>query len=393
MRRTHCTLSPALVCAQAVQLLVRSLTLTDYGLVSAALLAKLLLWACAVRRSLSALVQRCRHLPSAESVRLALLHALPADQHQLQLRLLHGLHALVPRAAQRRPLPLAIDLHYRPSYGATDTPGTLGGQRKKGTKRFWAYATCVVLLKGLRLTVGLRPVTKGQGLAELVADLLQQAAQAGVKPAWLLLDRGFYAADVVQWLQQHQVAFVLPRIRRGDASKGSGTQPFFARTAVSGWSRYTWTARPRRWDEAAGKQRKGAAITVQVRVCVVTRPDKRPWVYIAYKINWSPELVRKRYRLRFGIETSYRQVGACLGLTTSTDARVRLLLLGVALRLRQWWVWWHWEALAQGRGPERQLRLGGWHLEDLKLWVHGHLAADLDYLTELQTTKPVLTVI
>jgi hypothetical protein len=393
MRPAHCTLTPALVCRHAVQHLVTSLQLADYAVsVAATLLAKLLLWACATRRSLSALCQRCRHTPSDESVRLALLHALPPEQDTLQRRLLVGLHALVPRAARRRPLPMAIDLHYRPYYGVKGTPGTIGGQRKNGTKQFWAYATCVVLLEGLRLTVGLTAVRKGQRLAELVAGLLQQAAGAGVRCAWLLLDRGFYAADVVQYLQQQHVPFVLPMIRRGDAGRGSGTQRFFARTAASGWYRYTWTARPRRWDAAAGKLRKTAAVTVSVRVCVVARAGKRPWVYVAYRVNWSPALVRKRYRLRFGIETSYRQLGSCLALTTSKDARVRLLLVGVALLLRQWWVWWHWEALAQGGGAQRRLQPQRWRLEDLKGWLHRHLADGLGYITDLQTQQPIPNV-
>jgi hypothetical protein len=390
MRPAHCTLSPALVCRHAVQHLVSCLQLTDYGVrVSATLLAQLLLWAAATRRSLSALCQRCRQAPSDESVRLALLHALPPEQQQLQGRLLAGLHALVPRHAQRRPLPLAIDLHYRPYYGRKATPGTIGGQRKDGTKQFWAYATCVVLLQGLRLSVGLVPVVKGQTLAELVAGLLTQAAQAGVRPAWLLLDRGFYAADVVHWLQQQRIAFVMPMIRRGNAAQGSGTQPFFARTAATGWSCYTWTARPRRWDQAAGKLRKTAAITVTVRVCVVARAGKRPWVYVAHRLNWSPALLRQRYRLRFGIETSYRQLGACLALTTSKDARVRLLLVGVALLLRQWWVWLHWEMLAADDGEQRQLQLQRLRLDDLKLWLHLHLANCLGYLTDLQTQQPM----
>src|SRR5262249_42766456 len=42
---------------------------------------------------------------------------------------------------------------------------------------------------------------------------------------------------------------------------------------------------------------------------------------------------------RFGIETSYRQMNQGKALTTSTDPRRRLLWLGVALLLRQAWVW------------------------------------------------------
>jgi hypothetical protein len=48
--------------------------------------------------------------------------------------------------------------------------------------------------------------------------------------------------------------------------------------------------------------------------------------------------VKRSYRLRFGIETSYRQLNQGKGWTTSTDPVWRLLLVGVALVLRQVWV-------------------------------------------------------
>lgn len=394
MRRAHYTLSPALVCRQAVALLVRHLALPDFRhRVPAQLLARLLLWATATRRSLSALCARSRHTPSDETVRQALYAALPATEHELQRRLLAGLHALVPRTARRRPMPRAADLHLCPYYGSPSTPGVVGRPRKDGTRYFWAYATLVVLVQGLRLTVGLTAVSPGQTMAVLLHTLLEQARQAGVRPAWLLLDRGFYAADVVQGLQQRRVAFVMPMIRRGREDRGSGTQRFFARTQASGWHSSTWTARPRRWDEGAGRPRKGPALTVTGDVCVVARPCKRPWVFIASGVRWSPELVRKRYRRRFGIESSYRQLRACLAVTTSRDARVPLLLMGLALFLRQWWVWLHWGVLSEER-PRGRHR---WHLEqlrleDLKLWVHTALAEILGYLLEIKTQQPMQIV-
>ncbi len=391
MRPVHYTLSPTLVCRQAVALLVTHLALPAFRTrVPAALLARLLLWATATRRSLSALCRRSTHAPSDETVRQALLVALPPTEQELQRRLLAGLHALVPRAARRRALPMALDLHLRPYYGTPRTPGVVGGQRKDGTRYFWAYATLVVLVQGLRVTVGLTAVARGQPLTALLETLLEQARQAGVRPAWLLLDRGFYAADVVQWLQQRQVAFVMPMIRRGRADRGTGTQPFFARSRATGWATYTWTARPRRWDAVAGKKRKGPALTVTADVCVVARPGQRPWVYLGHGVRWSPDLVRKRYRLRFGIETSYRQLHACLALTTSRDRRVRLLLIGLALFLRQWWVWLHYEVLAERR-PHGRRR---WHLErlrleDVKLWVHTAMAQALGYVLEIETQQPM----
>ncbi|MBP3953789.1 hypothetical protein J8F10_00545 [Gemmata sp. G18] len=50
-------------------------------------------------------------------------------------------------------------------------------------------------------------------------------------------------------------------------------------------------------------------------------------------------LGRRRYRERFGIETSYRQKNQARGWTTSTNPEYRLLLEGVALLLRQVWVY------------------------------------------------------
>ncbi len=44
------------------------------------------------------------------------------------------------------------------------------------------------------------------------------------------------------------------------------------------------------------------------------------------------------YRTRFGIETSYRQLGECLARTTSDDPVYRLLLVGVSLLIRAWWM-------------------------------------------------------
>ncbi len=149
---------------------------------------------------------------------------------------------------------------------------------------------------------------------------------AGVRLQWLLLDRGFYDAQVVHWLQQAQVPFVMLLIRRGDPDQGTGTHRFFR--SPTGWYDYSWTARPRAHDAATGRQRKQAALPVHIRVCVVGRPAQKPWVYACWGIAWDMVLVQQRYRRRFGIETSYRQLGQSLARTTSTDERVRLLLVG-----------------------------------------------------------------
>ena len=63
-------------------------------------------------------------------------------------------------------------------------------------------------------------------------------------------------------------------------------------------------------------------------------------------------------------------MGQCLALTTSKDARVRLLLVGVALLVRQYWVWVHYLELAQVKANgHRVLRPQLLRLQTLQAWL------------------------
>jgi Transposase DDE domain len=384
MHRSYSKVNARLVTTTLVTHLVACLQLRDHKRsVPARLLARLLLLAAATGRSLSALAQRCDGAPSDEAVRLALRYQLPATSLVLLDQLLHALYQLVPAPFRAgRPVGAALDLHLRPYYGDRNTPGICGGKREAGTDQFWGYGTLVLLHRGLRLTVGLCPVDRRQSLVAVVRTLLEQAQPRGIRLKWLLLDRGFYDAQVVQYLQQAQVPFVMPLIRRGDAERGTGTQRFFR--SPTGWYDYTWTARPRVRDEATGRKRKQAALPVSIRVCVVARPAKKAWVYACWRITWDAVLVQQRYRARFGIETSYRQLGQSLARTTSTDERVRLLLVGLALLVRQYWVWVHYTTLATVAGNgHRRLHPELLQLADVLMWLQLRLATALRYRVEV----------
>jgi|SRR5215470_18039746 len=394
MRPPHCTLRAAAVTPWLVSLLTDHLALPDFrASVPGRLLARLLLLASALGRSLSGLCGKLHKAPAAETVRTALRVALPAALEELRQRLTAGLHALVPATLRRRKVALAADLHLRPFYGDRATPGLYKGKRQAGTKRFYAYATLAGLDRGLRFTVGLVPVGNGQPLTAVLQALLDQARAAGVGPRYLLLDRGFYAAQVIRWLQQARLAFAMPLIRRGKPAgsrqPATGTQRFFSAACRPGWYRYGWVARPRQADPQTGKPRKGPALAVTVSVCVARSPSGKPWAFAASALGWPPRLLVRRYRQRFGIETSYRQLGQCLAQTTSKERRVRLLLVGVALMLRNAWAWLHWEVLAQRAGTRRRLRSPLLTLDDLKWWLVTVLGRALQLILEIETGQTV----
>src|SRR5439155_14388709 len=105
-----------------------------------------------------------------------------------------------PRGLTSRPPPLAIDLTLRPYHGQAlrDPAEVYRGQAKSGTSHFHAYATAYVVRRGRRSTVALTAVYRGEALDEVVRRLLRWAGRAGVRPRYVLLDRGFCSVAVTR---------------------------------------------------------------------------------------------------------------------------------------------------------------------------------------------------
>lgn len=329
MRQGQFRCSAASLQRQAEEWVIATLGLVDFGeTVSRGLLARLLILAASLKGSLSGVQRGSGPGPSAETVRQAVLSQLP-EVDELNRRLLAGFHEQLPARLKRRPWQIAFDLHLRPYYGdRRRTPGVRGGQPKAGTKWFWTYASGVIVEHGHRWTLALTPVCGNDPPEAILERLLDQVEQAGVTIRLVLLDRGFYSAPVIQVLQERKLRFLMPVIRRGQADKGTGTQPFF-RQGQSGFFTHQWRSRGKR----------GPLVTV--RVACVPRSKRSPLVYAFQGRGWSLSWIQQTYRKRFGIETKYRQLGESLARTTSRRPSYRLLLVGLALLLRNLWVWCH----------------------------------------------------
>src|SRR5205814_9247416 len=134
------------------------------------------------------------------------------------------------------------------------------GQAKSGTSHFHAYATAQLILRGQRYTVALSYVRQGEPLQEVLRRLLATARRAGVRPRLLLLDRGFYAVDVVRYLQAARQPFLMPvpiKGRKADHPKGPGGTRAFTYWRRSGLARYQL--------HSTGKRRATVGICVHLR--------------------------------------------------------------------------------------------------------------------------------
>lgn len=304
-----------------------ALRLTDYSLgVPRTALARCLLVAAALRLAVSAVARRTAHV-GRELVRKAIAAWLPPDTRQLEQRLAAGLRHALPRRLRQKRIPIAIDFHQRPYYGRRqETPGVVGGKAERGTRWFWSYATAVSLRRGHRHTLAVTSVEASDTFAAVVERLLAQVGWSGIRVRYVLLDRAFYAAGVVNALRRRNLRFVIPMVRRGKAAKR------FFRRGCRGWFDHTFESRRRGEGKAS------------VRVAVVPGPDgNRPLVFACSEGFGALPEVALRYNRRFGIEASYRQLGECLAASTSRDAVYRLLLVGVSLLIRARWV--------ESRGP------------------------------------------
>ncbi len=335
---------------------------------SARALWSLLLAAAARITSLSDACGRLRDAPSDETARKALLATLP-DYAELQRRLNAALAGHLPKALRQRLQDLAIDLTLIPYHGEPfgDPAEVYRAQAKDGTSHFHAYATAYVVRKGQRYTVALTGVTKGESLKDVVQRLLRQASSVGIRPRLLLLDRGFYSVAVVRYLQAARVPFLMPVVCHGHSPKhpkGPTGSYVFRTWKTSGWSTYTLSDAKKR--------------TATVSICVKCRNYRGQWnrrgrqalIYASWGYRPpSPDAVFTRYRLRFGIETSYRQMQEGRIRTTTRRPAVRLLYVGIALVLRNLWVWLHYTLLSMPRQGGRVILLERLRWETVLLWL------------------------
>ena len=383
MHQFKSTVRPAVVHAYARHLLQIDLELRDFKeSVPASLLASVLLFAACWQCSLSAACSYVKGTPCRESVRKALHACLPRRPQELADRLVQMLRDSLPWHLKNRSLPFALDLHRRPYYGRF-TRGVSRGKEKNSTKKAFAYATLVAFSDSGRFTVGLLQFRPYMRLTTVLERLLQQAADADLRLARLLVDKEFYSAEVIAWLKRHDVAFLMP-VNRRDGECGNGH--LFAATTPCGWQEYSWTSRPRRHDFKSGKRvrKRGLTVTVTTQVCVAAHPKKpERLVYASWGLGkWSPAEVVREYRRRFGIEVAYRQLGQGLASTTSRDERVRLLLVGVALLLCNTWAHLHGEVFSQGPVGKRQVYLRLLRLRQLLLNLGVHLTTLLGGLVD-----------
>ncbi len=343
---------------------------------TASTLLQILLIAAARTVSIYAACRDLADAPTDQTVRNALEASLP-EVLELERRLNRSLCTHLPKALFRKSRRIAIDLTLIPYHGQPhdDEKEIYRSSPKSGTTHFHAYATAAVIHKGHRYTLALLRVEHGAKMKDVVQQLLKIVRSRGVKVRYLLLDKGpcfpkiLVSVEAITYLKRAQLGFIIPAMVRGRKPKGrkKATGLRAIRRKKNGYYRHTLKGK------VGGKQR-----TTRVTICVASKgythkkTGKRrtkKLMYVVSKVRLTPREIREMYRKRFGIETSYRQMHEARIKTCTRDPKLRLLFIGIALVLRNIWVWLHFK-LAKGKWSEEpELFLELLRFREMLLWI------------------------
>jgi Transposase DDE domain len=331
MRHSY-AITPAVVHRQARQALRGSLDWKPFHeSVSVDHLLDLLLLMAASTASLFATVRRFFSF-SHQTAWLAVKANLPdrQDVERLTAGLVTALFDVAgfSRRDRRRRWLAAIDVHNVPYYGQR-TPDVVGGPKKQGTKWFYSYATAVLLHKRRRYTIALEMVSPKTKPHQIVRVLLDQIAKKGLKIRGVTLDSAFDSGETLLLLQERRLGYSVP-LRRKGTGRNARNQCFEGRHRTVRWTQWT-TEETRRPVRTRTYLWKGRPKTMAFAFQGWTGDRAR-------NVHQQANELRKLYRRRFGIETSYRQKNQAQARTTSRDPVYRLLLEGIAYLLRQVWV-------------------------------------------------------
>ncbi len=301
--------------------------------------------------------------PSANTVRNALKGVLPdnGQTDELEEQLNDALVWRLPKKMLTKPLPCAIDLVMIPYHGKHEEDDAIRrGRAKSGTTHFHCYATLFTVKYNRRYTLALTLVRQSDKVLDVLTRLLERATKLSFKIKRLLLDREFDNNAVIDYLQAKTFPVIIPLKIRG---KQGGT-----RALLKGRKSHipTYTRNSTIYPTVT--------FTVHV-VCKYSKGRyKRQGIFrFAYVVigdlKLHPLQVYQEYRLRFGIETSYRLMNQVRARTTSRSPVIRFFYVGIALIMLNLWSFVKWLHLSVSQRDHRIILHRLFPLALWRLWL------------------------
>jgi len=292
--------------------------------------------------------------PDSNTVRGYLKEQLSADEiRQLQRDCNRALASQLPDWLRAAPKEVAIDLHDEPYYGKDDLTEedcwVCRGEARAGTTRFYRCATAYIMHKDVRFTLAVEFVHPKNELPKIVKRLIRRIKALKIAVKRYYFDKGFCSIPMLRALQaEPNLSAIIAVPIRG---KEGGT-----RALCQGRGSY-------RRDYTFHSEQNGEATVPLAVVRTFRKRRDGKWYaeWLIYVVLNAADVtlrrIRKCYRRRFGIESSYRLMEQVRGRTTARNPALRFLWMGLALLINNVWIKLHWTYLVRrDKGPCRVLR-------------------------------------
>ncbi len=189
-------------------------------------------------------------------------------------------------------------------------------RRAKGTAYCYKFLAASIEINGCWRAVLILPIKRGMTALDALKRLVLILKRKGINIDCLLLDRGFYSVEIINWFKSAGIHFLMP-VRKtgpmelqldGAETKYSVKDGFIS--SVGGKATFTLAI------ISKNKKKYGFATNLPVR----------NW--------WDVKALGKRYRRRWGIENLFKQIKGdfCIK-TCSRNNAVRILLVLTAFFL------------------------------------------------------------
>lgn len=299
--------------------------------ITTSMVLNVLLKAAVEKRSIEAVCDDLTDVVDSNTLREAVNRVLTVEdlrQHEAEFNT--ALAECIPSTMPRQGLEMVIDFHDEPYYGKSEAlrAYTCRGEAHEGTTYFWRIASLYVMWREVRVTLALTYVLPKESVLEILQRLLNRRSALGFRTKVLYLDKGFCTGEIIRYLHKtHQPSVIACPVR---GKKGKGGTRALCHGRKHYRTRYTFT------DGTTAD----LAVVPTLKRDKKTRKWKRTWlVYVLIHLDWSAKKAQQRYRRRFGIESSYRQLGQVRAYTNSRNAALRFFYLALALLLLNVWTY------------------------------------------------------
>jgi len=293
------------------------------------------------KTSISNVSKVCDDAPSEGTIRYR-LSDLELDPIQQNINEKLKIHAT--KTVHKKCNEFAIDFVNIPYYGKEENSGdTIKTKPTQGTSRYYSYASIYLILNNKRYTLAVKYIRKEDTLKDTIDFLINEIETNGFKIKELFLDKEFFTVEVINYLQNRKIPFIIPCVKRGPSGG--------IRKLLNGKKSYStkYTMRSKE-DEA----------TFQVNVVVKYSKGKykrngiEHFAYVVYGMDMPIKNTFKKYRKRFGIESSYRLMNQARTHTSTKKSVLRLLYIGISLLLVNIWIYIQWTYLSIPRQGGRK---------------------------------------